>query len=141
MQFLHSSWINNVSFHELLLFWFPQYIKLCYHSVFYINFHNISKYFCLAYKLKKEICLENTSLILLVDTFPLALGYLIYQTAEHHNLVHANFFFLFFISASISSTESRNDFPSLAANSLEIIYILCSLIVNSMFISITPTLF
>lgn len=41
-------------FHELLLFWFPQYIKLCYHSVFYINFHNISKYFCLAYKLKKK---------------------------------------------------------------------------------------
>lgn len=55
---------------------------------------------------KKKSVLKTQALSCLQIHFPLPLGYLIYQKAEHRNLVHANFFF-FFISASISSLKSE----------------------------------
>lgn len=124
-------------FHELLLFWFPQYIKVCYHSIFYINFHNISKYFCSAYKFKK-ICLENTSLILLVDTFPPPPWLSNLPNSRTLQPGPCQFFFFSFLLQylpwrvkwfSITSSKLAGD---------KFTYILCRLIVNSMFISIWP---
>lgn len=56
---------------------------------------------------KKKICLENTSLILLVDTFPPPSWLSNLPKSRTSQPGPCQFFFFFFISASISSLKSE----------------------------------
>ena len=109
------------NFHDTIFAYFMNQQCLVFMNYFCSDFLNTLKYVITLYStlmfktylnifvqltnLKKSV-LKTPVLYCLQIHFPLPLGYLIYQIAEHYNLVHAKFFF-FFISASISPLKSE----------------------------------